>query len=60
MANTEKFGVIGVDGIRSTETWGTVREDSSAGGNAWSLGGDRGRRAVNLRPVRHRAGRAPG
>ena len=35
MANTEKFGVIGVGGIRSTETWGTVREDSSAGGNAW-------------------------
>jgi hypothetical protein len=37
MANTEKFGVIGVGGIRSTETWGTVREDSNEGGDAWNL-----------------------
>ena len=37
MANTEQFGVIGVGGIRSTETWGTIREDSSEGGDAWHL-----------------------
>ena len=37
MANTEKFGVSGVGGIRSTEKWGTVCEDSSAGGDTWNL-----------------------
>jgi hypothetical protein len=37
MANTEKFGGIGVGGIRATDKWGTVREDSSAGGDAWHL-----------------------
>jgi hypothetical protein len=37
MANTETFGVIGLGGIRSTDTWGPVREDSSAGGDAWHL-----------------------
>jgi hypothetical protein len=37
MANTEKFRVIGLGGIRSTDTWGTVREDSSEGGNAGHL-----------------------
>jgi len=37
MANTEKFGVIGLGGIHSTEKWGTVREDSSEGGDAWNL-----------------------
>jgi hypothetical protein len=37
MSNTKKFGVIGLDGIRSTEKWGTVREDYSEGGDAWNL-----------------------
>ena len=37
MANTEKFGGIGVGGIRSTNKWGTVREDFSKGGDAWHL-----------------------
>jgi hypothetical protein len=37
MSNTEKFGVIGLGGIRSTDTWGTVREDSSADGDGWHL-----------------------
>jgi len=37
MSNTKKFGVIGLGGIHATETWGTVREDSSAGGDAWHL-----------------------
>jgi len=37
MANTETFGVIGLGGIRSTEKWGTVCEDSSEGGDAWHL-----------------------
>ena len=37
MSNIEKFGVIGLGGIRSTETWGTVREDCSEGGDAWNL-----------------------
>ena len=37
MANTEKFGVIGLGGIRSTAKWGTVREDYSEGGDAWNL-----------------------
>jgi hypothetical protein len=37
MASTEKLGVIGVGGRRSTETSGTVREDSSDGGDAWNL-----------------------
>jgi hypothetical protein len=37
MGNTEKFGVIGLGGIRSTDTWGTVREDSGEGGDAWNL-----------------------
>ena len=37
MANTEKFGVIGLGGVRSTETWGTVREDYSERGDAWHL-----------------------
>ncbi len=37
MANAEKFGVIGVGGIRLTETWGTVREDCSEGGDAGHL-----------------------
>jgi hypothetical protein len=36
MATTETFGVSGVGGRRSSETWGTVREDSSAGGDAWN------------------------
>jgi hypothetical protein len=37
MATTETFGVIGMGGIRSTETWGTVHEDDSEGGDAWNL-----------------------
>jgi hypothetical protein len=37
MANTETFGVIGVGGIRATDTWGPVREDDSEGGDAWNL-----------------------
>jgi hypothetical protein len=37
MAHTEKCGAIGWGGIRATDKWGTVREDSSAGGNAWHL-----------------------
>ena len=37
MATTEMFGVSGVGGIRSPDTWGTVREDSRAGGDAWNL-----------------------
>jgi len=37
MANTDTFGVIGLGGICSTETWGTVREDYSEGGDAWNL-----------------------
>jgi len=37
MSISEKFGIIGLGGIRSTETWGTVREDSSEGGDAWNL-----------------------
>jgi len=36
MTNTEKFGVISLGGIRSTEKWGTVRENSSEG-DAWTL-----------------------
>ena len=37
MAATETFGVSGVGGRRSTDTWGTVREDYSEGGDAWNL-----------------------
>jgi hypothetical protein len=37
MSNTETFGVIGLGGIRATDTWGPVREDCSAGGDAWHL-----------------------
>jgi hypothetical protein len=37
MSITEKFGVIGLGGIRSTEKWGTVREDCSGGGDTWNL-----------------------
>ena len=36
MSSTKKFGVSGVGGIRSTDTWGTVREDSSVVGDAWN------------------------
>ena len=35
MATTETFDVSGWGGRRSPDTWGTVREDSSAGGDAW-------------------------
>ncbi len=37
MATPETFGVSGVGGIRATDTWGTVREDSREGGEAWHL-----------------------
>jgi hypothetical protein len=37
MGNAETFGAIDLGGIRSTETWGTVRGDSSEGGDAWNL-----------------------
>jgi hypothetical protein len=37
MSITETFGGISVGGRRATDTWGTVREDCSASGDAWHL-----------------------